>query len=418
VHQDGTPFVWIGDTIWRWQHLSPPEQEEYLDWRKRQGFTVIQTRLAGNDQPIDDSVGGELSFEGGRITRPNPRYWSHVDRWLERIADRGMYAAVVLMWGQPRDIASSTATELYAYARWAGHRYRDLDHVVWMTLGEGTHPGSPREKILAAVDGLREGDEGHKLLTIHANNLTGTSQRFHNQVDFNTWQTSQFCSPTRLPNYTGDWRADDVTGNWRVWEAIAHDFSREPTKPTLDAEAWYEGPRYGSGFADRFPCQACHVRRRAYFTVFAGAFGHTYGAEGLWDARTDECPTWREALAFPGGDQMRHLKSLLQSKPILTRVPDQALIADGQSDSYEGHVQATRAIDGSYAWLYIAGGHNVAVDLPRLPVSKIQARWFDPRNGGYTTIGEFDNSRRRWFDPPGEPGIGNDYVLVLEAQSP
>jgi hypothetical protein len=194
VQGDGKPFLWIGDTLWRWHLLDDAEQDEYLDWRRQQGYTLVQLALADERFTI-----GEQPFLNRDPATPNLRYWLKVDRFLEKIGAAGLYAAPVLMWGQPKDIDRLTPAQLYTFARWAGHRYRDLDHLVWLTLGEATHPNSPAEKVMAALNGLREGDTGQKLVSIHANMCTTSSLRFHDVVDFNIWQTSQFCAHAGCP---------------------------------------------------------------------------------------------------------------------------------------------------------------------------------------------------------------------------
>ena len=43
-HNDGTPFLWIGDTAWgMFQQLTREEVEDYLDNRQKLGFTIIQS---------------------------------------------------------------------------------------------------------------------------------------------------------------------------------------------------------------------------------------------------------------------------------------------------------------------------------------------------------------------------------------
>ena len=43
VHEDGTPFFYLGDTAWELFHrLNREEAEKYLEIRRKQGFTVIQ----------------------------------------------------------------------------------------------------------------------------------------------------------------------------------------------------------------------------------------------------------------------------------------------------------------------------------------------------------------------------------------
>lgn len=437
VKEDGTPFIWIGDTLWQWQKLILSEAEEYVLRRREQGFHIVQVRLAGRPGDSEISPDGEPPFlaknahEHWELTQPNPKYWAHVDALVEKFAEHGMYLAPVLMWGHHWLLENREADELYQYARWVGDRYRDADHIVWMTFGEGNSGGECRPKVMAAVNGLRDGDTGNKLLTIHAAARMGTSADFHDDVDFNTWQTSQWCAPTDLAfgAAEGSWWKEEGQGDLSAWEVIAQDAERQPIKPVLDAEAWYEGPardpaehveelrpkprKFGQGHSS----QAYHVRRRAYFTVFAGAFGHTYGADGLWTVNKDEEPLWREIMEYPGGNQMRYLGQLLASKSVLSRIPDPSMIVSGHSESYDGHIQATRDADGGYAFVYVADGHAFAVDLSKMASDEMTARWYNPRDGESIGIGTVEKSRRASFDPPGTPHFANDWVLVLEAET-
>ena len=435
VKEDGTPFVWIGDTLWVWQKLTLSEIEEYLLKRKEQGLNIVQVRLAGRPNDRTFNSEGEAPFLAKNrhgqyvLTKPNPKYWSYMDKMIEKFAEHEIYLAPVLMWGHHWLLEKREEDELYRYAKWVGHRYRDAKHIIWMTLGEGNHGGVCKPKVMAAINGLRDGDTGNKLITIHAAARMGTSTDFHHELDFNTWQTSQWCAPTDLTfgAKEGNWWTEEGQGDLSVWEVIARDYNRQPTKPVIDAEAWYEGPsreppenveelkpkprEFGQGY----PSQSYHVRRRAYFTVFAGAFGHTYGAHGLWIVNREEQPTWREAMEYPGTDQMQYLGRLLKSKPALTRIPDQSMIVGGQSNSYNSHIQATRDANGSYAFVYVADGHEFSLDLTGMSGSKVIARWYSPRDGKNTDIGTIERTRYVSFHPPGTPHFTNDWVLVLEA---
>jgi YD repeat-containing protein len=113
---------------------------------------------------------------------------------------------------------------------------------------------------------------------------------------------------------------------------------------------------------------------------------------------------------------MRHVRNLMLSRPFLTRVPDQTLLASPAGDGAD-HVQATRDADGSYAFVYLPTGRRVSVDLRKLRGPKLKAWWFDPRTGTATAAGEIASDAPREFDPPGEPGRGNDWVLVLDDAS-
>ena len=227
-------------------------------------------------------------------------------------------------------------------------------------------------------------------------------------------------APANLP-YRFSLSGADAAGTFTVWEAIAADYDRRPIKPVVDMEAWYEGhlndmPTGGKN------CRATawHCRRRAYFVIFAGSFGHTYGARGL--AYQIAGDSWKQALYLPGGDDMGHIRELLESqaRPFLKLGPDQSLITQGQSRSYDSHKQAARSADGSYAYVYSADGSGFSVDLTKLggEGDEIAARWFNPREGGYQgATGPHDRIASQAFVPPGSPAADNDWVLVLHVSS-
>jgi len=106
---------------------------------------------------------------------------------------------------------------------------------------------------------------------------------------------------------------------------------------------------------------------------------------------------------------------LLESRPVLVRVPDQSLLASDPGRGTE-HIQATRAGDGSYAFVYAASGKPFTVALDRLSGERVRASWFDPRDGTSAAIGTFPRAGKKEFRPPSQ-GKGHDWVLVLDDAS-
>ena len=96
---------------------------------------------------------------------------------------------------------------------------------------------------------------------------------------------------------------------------------------------------------------------------------------------------WYKALHLPGSAQVQHARALLESRPYLSRVPDQSLIV---SDPGEGthHVQATRDADGSYALVYLPSCKPVTVDLEKLSGETLNVHWYDPRTGEARAAGQ------------------------------
>jgi hypothetical protein len=164
-------------------------------------------------------------------------------------------------------------------------------------------------------------------------------------------------------------------------------------------------------------------RKGAYWSLFAGGFGFTYGCGDIfmfyrepkdWEIYGHFYPIlpWQHALYLPGARQMVHVKSLMLSRPFLTRIPDQGLLWSAYGRGGE-RVQATRDESGSYAFVYCVTGRPVTVDLAKLSGQKITAWWYDPRVGAAFKIGEFAQGAKTEFTPPSS-GYGHDWVLVLD----
>jgi hypothetical protein len=106
---------------------------------------------------------------------------------------------------------------------------------------------------------------------------------------------------------------------------------------------------------------------------------------------------------------MQHVRTLMESRPMLARVPDQSLVA-APLDGAE-RIQAIRGPD--HAFVYTASGMAFTVNLGRISGAQVNAWWYNPRNGTSAAIGTFDNSGTREFTPQYE-GLGSDWVLVLD----
>ena len=200
--------------------------------------------------------------------------------------------------------------------------------------------------------------------------------------------------------------------NHENYKRIAADYNRKPVKPCLDAEPGYEDHpaefKPTNGYLDDY-----EVRKFAYWAVFAGACGHTYGCHDIWQFLRRHAPPvtfartpWRQAIHFPApADEV--LRALIESRPMLVRIPDQALIV-GDTGRGTDRIAATRGEDGSYAFVYSSSGRPFTINLTRLSGSQIRAWWLDPRTGtvrqGRLPAKESRNSGRR------TQGKGQDWV--------
>ena len=236
-------------------------------------------------------------------------------------------------------------------------------------------------------------------------------------------------------NSTQDQPKDQIT-------ATELDYGLSPTKPTWLFEGGYEYRLKGN---DQY--KDWQIRFQSYQTVFAGGFGITYGSMNIYHCggsvsadepiAIGESSKWELSLDEAGAMDMQHLFSLMTSMSndqFLDRIPDQSLI-DGNAGSMEGRegvrssrLQATRGAKGDYAMIYSANGRDISLKMDRLAAPRMNAFWFNPRNGKWRVKDSDITDRKpfvknipsgpeapmREFDPPGNPSDGNDWVLVLE----
>lgn len=147
---------------------------------------------------------------------------------------------------------------------------------------------------------------------------------------------------------------------------------------------------------------------------------NTYGCHDIWqfyspyrDAVNNPHIFWQEAMELPGAKQMAFVRKLMESHPMLDRVPDQSLIVENNYFPAD-RIQATRGKD--YAFVYTASGKTFTVNLGKITGNQIIATWFDPRTGKVTEAGKLDNKGIKAFTPPTQ-GQGQDWVLILDDSS-
>jgi hypothetical protein len=115
---------------------------------------------------------------------------------------------------------------------------------------------------------------------------------------------------------------------------------------------------------------------------------------------------------------MQFARALIESRPFLTRIPDRSIVVvDRVPTSVPGAGRyafvATRDEAGTYAMIYAPVGRTFSVRMSVITGPKVQAWWFNPRDGRATEIGTFDSAGQRAFTPP-DPGEMIDWVLVLD----
>ncbi len=423
VHEDGRPFFYLGDTAWELFHrLNREEAERYLQDRARKGFTVVQAvALAELDGLTDPNPYGHLPLLDDDPARPDVKegpandFWDHVDFVVERANALGLYVGFLPTWGDKwnkkwgKGPEILTAANAAVYGEWLGRRYRDHG-VIWILGGDRPVETEDHKEILRAMArGLRKGDGGAHLMTFHPTGGSGSSGPFHDEdwLDFNMRQNGH------VAEFTGR------------YDATRADYDRQPVKPVIDGEPIYEDHPVSFKAVELGHSISADVRRALYWNLFTGACGHTYGHHSVWqmwapprNPVNNPLLPWFEAIDQPGARQMQHARRLLESRPVLTRVPDDTVVVEGRVPTAmpgAGRYRfvATRDSEGRYAMVYAPVGRPFTVRMAAIRGPRVKAWWFDPREGKATPIGAFASEGEREFTPPA-PGEPLDWVLVLD----
>ena len=420
--EKGDPFFWLGDTGWLlFSKLSREEAVRYLDDRRQKGFNVIQVMVL-HDVMKEVNFYGDTAIADHRIDQPvvtrgnSPDnteeydFWDHVDYIIQQAQQKGIYMAMVPVWGSNVRAGHVTIEQARKYASWLSERYKSQPNIIWVNGGDVM--GSDSCAIWNAIGSSIQQVSPEQLITYHPFGRTQSSKWFHNEswLDFNMFQS-------------GHRRYDQDTAGLAYgednWKYMVADYNKSPIKPSFDGEPSYESIPQGLHDPKQPYWTDKDVRRYAYWSVFAGGCGFTYGHNAImqFHKKNDRGSAygvreyWDEALNAPGASQMIYLKNLILSKPYFERVPAQEIIADGAGERYD-HIAATKGKD--YAFIYTWNGRPFTIDTQKLEWSEFKASWYNPRNGQTSSVGTFKGNGNKLFDPPGEKENGNDWVLLLD----
>jgi len=457
--QGGKPVFLNNNTIWELIRNSKREDiPDLIALCKKSGYNMVSAVILGESKNSDKTVYGVHAFKRGTNGLPNPLepvtttgntpnkpeqydYWDHIEYIVDLLAKNGMYISLHPAWGcwfsghylgeRPGDhIIFSTEKIAYKYGQWLGSRYKNKTNIIWMLGGDRSaiygKEHDYRNLYNAMAEGLADGVNGENKQDGQANYTTipisfhprkwapNSSEWFHN-------------APWLMFNSIQDTPYDQVA-------SIMHDFNLHPEKPVWLFEGRYEGPITAWG-----------VRYQAYQTVFSGAFGHTYGGGTMYKFP----PDWKKQTELPGSLQMKYLYyiayKIWTDEQYVDRMPDQSLIIGDQGETKgdgisvgdgngnnkanngtSNRITAMRGASGKWALVYTANGRNINLDLSCLSSGKLNAYWFNPRNGKWWS-GETETEKMTpflkkvkigngssVFDPPGVPEAENDWILLLK----
>jgi hypothetical protein len=296
VHDDGTPFFYLGDTAWELFHRCTIEEaEHYLRDRAAKGFTVIQAvALAELDGLHEPNMRGDTPLIDDDPARPNEAYFRHVDAVVDMAASLGLYVGMLPTWGDKWNKHWGVGPEIFmpenarAYGLFLGRRYAERP-IIWILGGDRpVETDEQRTMLRAMAAGLREGDGGRHLMGFHTYGPHSSSEFVHDE----TWLDLHMCQSGHARNSA-------------TYRFIEQDYALTPTRPVMDAEPGYEECRMG---CTRWTAATWTTTRRARRCTGRCSPGRT--ATPTAATRCGRCGGWGDGRSSaPGGRGRRRCSS-------------------------------------------------------------------------------------------------------------
>ena len=418
MHENGTPFFWQGETGWLLpERLDRAEAEWYLQRCREEGYNVVQVQVIDNVPAVN--IYGQLSNTDGwnfaAIDRKGVYgYWDHLDYIIRLAEQNGIYIGMVAIWGGLVKDGKLSVEEAKKYGAFLGNRYKNRPNIIWFMGGDIQGDIKP-EVWNALATSIKAADPNH-LMTYHPRGRY-TSARWWSKaawLDFHTFQSGHRKYGQRMGNKDYPIPDDTEEDNWMYVDST---WAYKPLKPVLDAEPSYEDIPMGLHDKNEPRWKACDVRRYAYWSVFAGSCGHTYGHNAIMQMLKPGYPTsygdagdvktWYQALNDPGFQQMKFVRQLILSFPYFERVGDQSIIVDNGT-KYDRLI-ATRGTD--YLLVYNYTSRDMKLDFTKISGEKKNVWWMSAGTGILRYLGEYD-SKVLTFRPH-KTGFGiEDGVLI------
>ncbi|MBR3644755.1 MAG: glycoside hydrolase family 140 protein [Parasporobacterium sp.] len=416
--RNGDPFFWFGDTAWLlFLRMSEEEVDIYLRNRKEKGVNVIQSVLIHSILPNRQS-----SLPPAARDTTQKSYWDFVDACLDKMAALGLYCGLLPIWGENIKNGSMDMKGMERYADFLGKRFKERDNIIWILGGDVR--GDAGADIFRREAEILKHYNPERLISFHPFGRTSSSMWFRDEpwLDINMFQSGhRRYDQQQLGEWDDNAAKEEYFGedNWRY---VLRDHSYTPVRPVLDGEPSYEGIPQGLHNPRNPYWEEWDARRYAYWSVFAGAAGHTYGNNAIQQAwnNIDEKPSfgakelWSDAIHHPGIAQIGHLKQLMESVDYTHGSPRDDLLVFGQKERYH-RIAVFAGKDFIFCYDYM--GDEFMLRLDGYADRKLDCSWMDPRDGSMSYFATLSGVEKQLFSPVARKEKANDWVLVIRAVS-
>lgn len=361
-------FFYLADTVWSaFTNASLEEWEEYLYYRKTQGFNVLQINIlpqwdaSQSDidiKPFKCKSDGTLDFYS-----INEDYFIRAEKMVEMAAKKGFVCALVLLWcnyipdtwaSKLRETIKIPFDAVENYVKYAAKTFSKFNPI-YVVSGDTDFPSGLAKSYYTLALNTIKSLSHDCLTTFHVQGrLVDLPEEYINNknLDFYMYQSGHNSSFRHMP-----------------YEMALNFYNKPVKRPIINSEPCYEQMGFSRRVYGRFT--TFDVRKAAWQSLLSGASaGITYGAHGIWSWHKigkkfgsdvgeafDKPFDWRDALRFDGAWDYAYAKWLFEMYDLSDIEPVNAILNDTNEIRMAGKPDLSKVV------VYIPSNTTVKIDM-------------------------------------------------------
>jgi Protein of unknown function (DUF4038) len=378
--QNGKPFFYLADTIWSaFTHVDLTEWEEYLNYRKMQGFNVLQISILPishdasesdiNIQPFETDEKGVFNYK-----KINPVYFERARKMLDMARDKGFIPALVVLWGNVvKDTWMSDAHPenimpldmVKPYTEYIVKEFSRFNPI-YLISGD-TNFGSEQTTAyyMAAMETIKKVSPD-SLTTLH---ICGGNTNYPEDViesphlDFYMYQSCHMIE-------NQEWS----------YELAEQFLAKSVKRPIVNGEPCYDGHGHGGKYG-RF--NEFDIRKATWQSLLSGAkAGVTYGAHGVWSWHKKNKAfnnvgfsgipfDWRTSLRLEGAWEAGFAKWIFENFELVNTNPVKLVVNDSETQRNEIRMSADKDMEKFALYVPYSTEIKLSLDLSKYDLTLI-----------------------------------------------
>ena len=428
TYNNGTPFLWKGDTAWMAPIKSThTEWQNYIVKRAGQHFNVIQVAIPSAFSTLPATG----VFEGSESSlKWTPAFWQGLEQKIQYANERGLVVFLTGVGSVLHGFPSTDQNHARTFARNLAARMMG-NFVVYSPSAD-----EPWKAQADTVSNQLQASTPIHLITAHPEMTPASAVSTYyakSYTDFAGVQTSagwlyqpHHDSPDQWGTPVGPHFAGHLASRYAIEAPLAlyNSSSSLPRKPVINLEIMYDlkalhdpSAPYYSLLQQPYPARI--VRSTAYLSMLSGAKGITYGCQGVWNWGVQGTNIWgtgwdlTTGMNQPSATHMQYLFDLFSGVQWWALEPEHQLIQNQSSDQLKRMV-LSKTPDSSLAMAYLpdAANTNIAIQMGGVFPTPMAAQWFNPlTNARQSAVGS--PIANVGVQTIGKPSGWTDAVLIL-----